>query len=531
VIPGALRAILLGALVLLVPFAHAPDGSGVADIVNLRDDGAETWVRRTAEDAPLLLVRHSPEPPTPAQLSALDAAAAAGATLLAALPPSGPAVTAGPLPPLRAERTAALPFRVQGEPGGTVVVVLADAAGPVDSVRVALDPVGVAGGGLRIRPTLAGWHEWTVSMGNTEVRVGGWAGPATPLRVRVMAGPPAWETRFIVRALEEAGAVVSLEQPLGAGVTLGGDAARAPAPPTTAEHDVVIVMPDAALSPPDWPAIRGFAAAGGGVIAVGDSAAARTLGLSIGSPAAVSGAPDSTLFDWSLPAELAALPAVDFASEVVTFAEPTPGVVVGARHHDRPALLLANAGRGRIATVGPAATWRWRMQAGRIAEHRAFWRSLAEWAAAGHDSIIADVGRSIVDVGERVSIYVHSFGTSLPAGAVLHRPGGEEEPLALPAIDFVTEDTGIHTLAVGGGVVAAVRAGRTDARTDAWSQLARLALVSGGAAVHADSLDERVAAWRATHDARSDRFPALLFLGLVLVACAEWTIRRLSGLR
>src|SRR5690606_40874535 len=172
-------------------------------------------------------------------------------------------------------RAAGIRVSVRGAPGDTCRVLLADAAGPLDSARVVLDAAGVGAVGRRVRPAAPGWQEWTVSAAGETRRVGAWVRSAPPPRVLALSGPPSWEVRYAVRALEESGARVEVRQALGRGLAVGGD----PDAARFAEYDVVLLFPGAELPARARTALAEHAAAGGGVLLVPPTGTGRTFGL------------------------------------------------------------------------------------------------------------------------------------------------------------------------------------------------------------------------------------------------------------
>lgn len=224
---------------------------------------------------------------------------------------------------------------------------------------------------------------------------------------------------------------------------------------------------------------------------------------------------------------------------------PRPGVLVAASRGGQSLLALRALGRGRAAALGIRETWRWRLEAGRVDEHREFWQALAEWLAGGlRDPVLIQVGESTGPAGVPVEVTAHSAAGEAP-GLTLIRPGGRAEPLALvPIADesggwqgtVLPGDTGVHTLTVAGDTVvrAAFRATTAGgAASDGWARLSLLAHRSGGAALPRDS----VAGWVAERSRGWGGGPARLpwLRGLVLalsaaVALAEWSLRRTRGL-
>ncbi len=204
---AALRALVLALLaaLLLLPSVWRDEPATARPLrVTARTSAGDIALT----DAPLV-VRESVSPPGAAELDALEAAAER-TPILAALPANTPAVSLdAPLHP-RAGRAAAIPFRIRAAPRREVMVRLADASGAQDSVRLRTDDGGRAAGAFRVRPARPGWREWSVEAEGRRATAGAWVDTAGAPRVLVRAGLPGWESRFVVRALEESGARVDV---------------------------------------------------------------------------------------------------------------------------------------------------------------------------------------------------------------------------------------------------------------------------------------------------------------------------------
>lgn len=492
--------------------------------------------------APALVARSSTDEPTAAELEML-AALADRAPLLVARPRTAALVEVSAPTAPRMDRAAAVPFRVRGDAGDSVLVRLADAGGVLDSVRVRLDGAGQGAGAFRVRPPRPGWREWTVDVDGRRASAGAWVDSAAAPRVLVRAGFPGWESRFAVRALEESGAAVSLVQPLGRGLFVGDEGGPVASPSTAPErYDVVVLLDGAEVDAAERRALADFASRGGGVLVVGDQIGATPPG--IGRVGAV-GTVEASRLAWSLPPELAPLPSASLRSSTQPLTALAPGTTAGARVDRSVLLALRPLGRGRVAALGVTETWRWRMEAGRLGEHREFWRGLVDWLAGSPRGATVRAEPSLAPVGSPVAVTVFARGASSD-GVRLTRPDGRIESLSLAAdstrpgvlrATFVPASPGVHRLGGGGNeVAAAVRAvpdTASVAMTGAWARLALLAERSGGAAVAADSLRAVVA--RRTGSAQvGARFgwtanPWVLLLGLVALAGTEWAVRRLRG--
>jgi hypothetical protein len=543
-LPAVLRAGVLAALAgaLLAPEPR-PATAGGAGVVRLQADRPDLPDSLLAGTPPALLVRQSDRALDAAELDAL-AAAAARAPLLVRLPEAATWVEADPPQRPIVGRAAAIPFRVRAPDTDSVLVRLSDAAGVLDSVRVAPGPDGAAAGAFRVRPPRAGWREWTVEAAGGGARTGAWVTPGAAPRVLVAAGAPSWESRFLVRALEESGAAVALSQPLGRGLAVRQGEGGVPADAAAlARFDAVLVLEGAEPGAAQRAALADYASRlGGGVLFVGGGGAGP-LRVADGSGAAGEVAGDRVR--WTLPAELAALPAARVRSAAAPVGRPVPGAVAAASAPGGTLLALRPAGRGRAAALGLTETWRWRMEAGRVAEHREFWRSLVDWlASAPRDSVTVDMPEPVGAVGAAVEVrvYAPAAGAGPLPPLTLARPDGRREALPLAPdprrpgtlrAGFVPDRPGVYSLTVGGAQpVAGFRAQARAAAPDAWARLALLAARSGGAALpqraYAAELARREAALpRPGRQAPPWRW--ILLAAAALLAVAEWAARRLSG--
>ncbi|HEX8211050.1 MAG TPA: hypothetical protein VF584_12830 [Longimicrobium sp.] len=501
--------------------------------------GADEIARAAlAADAPPLLVRESVRPPTAAELDAL-AAAAERAPLLAALPEDAPTVAAdAPVNP-RAGRAAAIPFRIRAAPRAEVTVRLADDGGALDSVRLRTDDGGRAAGAFRVRPARAGWREWTVEAADRTTAIGAWVDTAGAPRVLVRAGLPGWESRFVVRALEESGAGVDVRFDLGRGMAVGQGGGDAITPARLAAADAVLVLDGAPLSAGEAALLASYAARGGGVLLAGDRAGATAFGTVRGGSTVTP--VDASTIRWTAPAELAPLPVDRIRVTAAAFTGTGPATVLAASTPQGGLLALRPLGRGRAASLAITDSWRWRMEGGRIDEHRDFWRGLVDWlASAPRDPITIRPAESVGATGVRQEVAIFaSEGATLPMALLMTRPGAPGDTLRLAAdparpgvlrVAFVPAADGVYVLSVPGTSASAGFRARRGADADAaWARLSLIAHASGGEALPRAELARAVAARTTGIDEPRPPLAWLLLAALVLAAGAEWTIRRLSG--
>ncbi len=531
-LPAALRALVLAILaaLLLLPSVWRDETASARALRVTARTSADEIAR---SDAPFI-AREAVTPPSAADLEAL-AAAAARAPLFAALPAGAPSVALDAPPHPRAERAAAIPFRVRAAARREVTVRLADASGVLDSVRLRTDEGGRAAGAFRVRPARSGWREWSVEAEGRRASAGAWVDTAGAPRVLVRAGLPGWESRFVVRALEESGARVDVRFDLGRGMAVGQGGGDAITPSRLAATDAVLVLDGAPLGAGEATALAEWAARGGGVLLAGDRAGAAALGTV---RAGATEAPlDASTIRWTAPAELATFPADRIRLTAVPFAGTGAATVLAASSAEGGLLALRPLGRGRAASLAITDTWRWRMEGGRVEEHREFWRGVVDWlASAPRGPVSLQVAESVGPVGARQEVTVFAEG-SPPPHVLLARPSGPPDTLRLVATrpgtllaSFVPATEGVYTLSVPDSPArAGFHAARGGAADAGWARLALIASSSGGALLPPGELAREVAARSGREDA--PRWPlAWLLLGaLVAAAGTEWAIRRLTG--
>jgi hypothetical protein len=547
-LPIVLRALVLTVLVLALALPSlwkAPTVAGRVVRLRTKADLAKLDAL-LAGSPPAAAVYESPAPPSPGQLDAL-AAIAERAPLFGVLPPAARLVDATATAHPLAGRAAAVSFRLHAAPGDSARVYLAEAGGVVDSIGVRADVRGEASGAFRVRPAAPGWREWQVravfSRGDSAVATAGaMVDSAGPPRVLLRAGFPDWEAKFVARALEESGAKVDQGLPLGRGLAVTEGGGSAITPTRLAGVDAVLVLDGAPLAPAEASALAKWAARGGGVLLAGDRAG--TPGFGLVRPGDRVATVDGSAIRWSLPAELAPLPADRVGAAAQPFAARVAGSVPGASSPAGELVALRVLGRGRAAALAFGETWRWRMEAGRVAEHREFWRSLVDWlSSARPEPLAVQLSAASGPAGIRRDVRVFdSRGQAGPVPPlVVTRPGRTVDTLALtpdaasPGVlraSFVPAADGVYTLGFAGQPPrAAFRAVSGGASAEGWARLALLSSRSGGRMLPADSLRATLAGLGAATSPGGWRGPGpwLLFAALLVLAAAEWAIRRLAG--
>ena len=323
-------------------------------------------------------------PPDPAVAALLAGAARAGVSVTLRHPTEPPRLRVeAPVSPV-ALRRAALTVTLRGAPGETVPVVVADGTALADTAAVTLGASGAARVTLAVLPTRAGPTTWRVSAAGRTARAHAWVRPEAPLSVLVLTGPPSWESRFAVRALESSGAVVDVRQALGRERVVASGGADVPrALDDLAARDVVLVLDgtaDAGLLEllEAWVRERG-----GGVLLSPPPGGGTWAGWAAGGPPA---SLDAAALRWSSPAEVEPLPPAPLRVRAWPVTSPPgtshPTWASAGEDTTRAVLAAAVRGRGRVVVSG-LETWPWRMEAGLVAAHEAFWGSVVEWLAGG----------------------------------------------------------------------------------------------------------------------------------------------------
>ncbi len=548
-LPAILRAVVLALLVAALALPSLWRGESVAgSVVRIRSAGDLAKAgEMLAGAAPAAVSYESPLAPSAGDLETL-AAAADRAPVFAAAPAAVRLVEASATARPLAGRAAAVSFRAHGPAGDSARVYLTEAGATVDSLTVRADARGDASGAFRVRPAAEGWREWGVRAvwprGDSAVAsAGAWVDSAGAPRVLVRAGFPDWEAKFVTRALEESGAVVETSMALGRGLAVaeGGGAAISAA--RLAGVDAVIVLDGAPLDGAEAAALAEWASRGGGVLLQGDRTGAAGFGLV--RPADAAATVDGSAIRWQAPAELAPLPGDRVTASARPFAAIGAGAAVAARAAAGPLLALRPLGRGRAAALAIGETWRWRMEAGRVAEHREFWRSLVDWLSSARPEPLAiRLADATGAVGVRREVRVYDARAEADPAApalVVTRPGGGADTVRLsrdlraPGVlrgSFVPAAPGLYALAIAGQPpTAGFRAVSTSpSDADSWARLSLLAARSGGRILPPDSLRAALDRIASSHPT-APRGPgaALVFALLLIAAAAEWAIRRLTG--
>lgn len=270
---------------------------------------------------------------------------------------------------------------------------------------------------------------------------------------------------------------------------------------------------------------------------------------------------EETRRKWAaLPALAATAPLGDARPGAVVLAvAPAPGGTVF------PVVAVQRYGRGRSMVFGGEASWRWRMLTDSTdRSHELFWRQAARWLAEDAPDQVSIATVEAPQPGDPVSIDVDTRdATFAPVAdasveATLELPGGERQPLVFRR---VASQTGRHTSVFRPDreglyhvSIAARRGGAALGTTDRWVYvgggdrefvdprlnegfLRRAARESGGRYVRASDAS-RLIGWL-QEAARQNAPPVQRDLwhepsalaALIVLLSAEWTLRRMWGLR
>jgi hypothetical protein len=230
--------------------------------------------------------------------------------------------------------------------------------GAFDSLRVMPGDAGVS---VLIPATLR-----TVDgvVGGTPAR--GAVADSLTIRHLLVLGRAGWESKFLVRALEERGWAVDLRL----GVAPRNEVIQGPRGPIdTARYAGVIAVDSSAA--PAASRIAAYVRSGGGLVIAG-TAARVFRALDSGTPGPRQ-RDDAASSDTAPRRSLGMYPVTALASDAVVLERRGDAVAVAARR----------VGQGRVVQVGYDDTWRWRMAGGdsSVARHGAWWAAVVASAA------------------------------------------------------------------------------------------------------------------------------------------------------
>ncbi|MDA0329473.1 MAG: hypothetical protein O2958_10750 [Gemmatimonadetes bacterium] len=466
-------------------------------------------------------------PPSGVTQALLAGAAESGRRVEVIVPGALPALTVSRLGPLVARRRASLYVTVRGTAGARIPLVVDDASGATDTVTVEVGPSGVTTNAIAVEPTRAGANEWTVHAGGASVVAQGWARPEAPLRILMLSGPPTWEGRYLLRALEAAGSDVTVRQELGRERSITTRGAPATASASALEgYDVLVVLGPVAASS-EASIERWVAERGGGLLLVGSIAGRRASAARTPSSAPVRA--DASRLRWSGPAELIPLPSSDLTVDAAALPVPRSGQRVTSAPTltdgtDDVYTTVEWVGRGRIFTTGME-TWPWAMEAGLGEAHRLYWESVTEWLGGGLRSDTHLVGPT-VHVG---TVWTGRVEGMMPATFELVGPDRKETLRPVRTSDgahlvrFLPTEAGGYALGADLHFGAPVTTGHEGG---SWVEAA-LEIGGAGGTV-------RVASAAGDRGGRPlgspTPLPWIAFATLAALAGASWARRRIRGL-
>jgi hypothetical protein len=343
-IEWAARAIAIGAVLWGIGTVWRGDRPHRDTVLVQRDlpSALVTWTTGTPPADLRVVLASAPDASTRAWIAALARAGMRvrwepndSATL------AGTAVSVEPIPNPAGETRVAV-----AAPPGTRIA-LHDAVGPIDTMTA----TGV--GAIFEGPPLIGLS--SVLAAGAVARAA--PGDSLMLRHLLVLGQAAWEPKFLVRALEEAGWTVDVRLTVAPRAAVRQDV---PLALDTAHYAAVIVVGDSGPTSPQ--ALVAYVRAGGGLVLV-DRAAPGLPSLAVG--AAGSPRDDSS----------AARAGEASGSEFVPITSLQPGGVPIERRGAQIVVALRRVGAGHVEQIGYRDTWRWRMAGGDsgITMHRRWW--------------------------------------------------------------------------------------------------------------------------------------------------------------
>ncbi len=327
---------------------------------------------------------------------------------LIALRRNGVAVRwSGSPPPLALELTRAREpearARLHVTGGGAQTIALVDSAGLLDTVR--------AGSGATI--------DAASIVGDVRAQQGPFAASAhapdqEARRAVLVLGRADWETKFVMRALNEAGWMVRARIPAAPNVDVR-DAGILPL--DTARYDVVVALDSSAADMAS--AIVRFVAEGGGLVAAGDALEIGQLGRLAPARAGERRPGRILLADDSVtPRDLPVRPLTLARSDAVTLQREQQGVTLVARR----------AGLGRVLAIGYDESWRWRMLGGVSgpAAHREWWSSEVGAVAPAREASMLSTGDAAP-----LAALMAALGQPSPAEVTRSQPTRDSLPIVL----------------------------------------------------------------------------------------------------
>ncbi|HZO18941.1 MAG TPA: hypothetical protein VFB46_08150 [Gemmatimonadaceae bacterium] len=198
-------------------------------------------------------------------------------------------------------------------------------------------------------------------------------------------------------------------------------------------------------------------------------------------------------------------------------------VVARARQFDRQAVIAGVERPRRVVTVSAGGFWRWRFRGGRSADaYDALWGSIFDWLAAQRaDARAAVPADAIIREGDRIRWVRGTVGDSTVTVRLQRRgdpPRTDSVALDFGAAGSVAEssplEAGVYDVSVAGGsALLVVNRSRE--------------LLPRAPTVQAGNIGERAVRGERPR-LRDENWPLLVAL---IALCAEWLLRRRTGLR
>jgi hypothetical protein len=453
----------------------------------------------------------------------LAGAAHTGRSVALNVPATLPALEVDIPQELIAQRRAALRVRIRAEPSSEATLYIDDPSGATDSVLVRIDADGFAEASVAIEPARTGVATWTVRAGPHAVTAHARVLSEQPVRVLLLTEAAEWESRYLVRALEAAGAAVSVHQQLGRDQIVASDQTSRPSTLDELSAWDVVAVAGAVSAATERLLSQWVSERGGGLLLVSGAAPSAELAqwAAISTPVS---RPAEDL-EWAGPVEIVPLPASDLSPRMVTL--PAGGSPVAwSRNSGGSESVHARAdwvGRGRIFSSG-FESWPWVMEVGQIEGHRRYWESVVEWLASGLTRDVVLAGQpGLANVawdgrlqGMGAAAQIISTRAQQARVEVLYVPGHT------PRVRTVPTETGVHPITVGERDFGMISVDATE-RTS-WTGAALEIGSRGGTVAAASGSLTPPTPWNRT------LLRWLAFLLLAALASIAWAARRLAGL-
>ncbi len=438
-----LRAIAVAALALLLWRWTRPavSGAAVADVIDARADSGRT--RRldgASQDAAQDAVQDA--------LGRWTSAPVAAAHVVFGAPPTEPTRSW-----LRALAGAGMSIGWSAPSAVAVAISASSVVDPAGGVRV--DVAAPSGSAVAVGDALAlsdtarvtGARRDSAGVGRSLVlpaaadTVLARAGATTarvplpaPLRFRhvLVVGRAGWEGKFVAAALEERGWPVHVQLAVlpRLDVTGQGGAATTGLAPDTATTAAVIVVDSGVVDAASAARLARYVRDGGGVVLGHDAATEPTLRALVAGSFGTTIAGRLGALDTDAPLNgLALTPIVPRPDAVVL--ERRPGGAAAA-------VVARRVGAGRVAQIGYAETWRWRMAApdDAPAAHRAWWARVVGAVAYAPASAVPNAATVAAGDPAPLAATVAALGTprARPTGESSRGPGRSWPPDGVLAV-------------------------------------------------------------------------------------------------